>query len=134
MRILIDTQIFLWLFGFVNRISSDVITLLKNGNNEIYFSVAGAWEIAIKYGSGKLQLPDAPEIFVPDRMRRANFRWLQIAPEHALTVDKLPLIHKDPFDRLLVFQAIAENLTILSSDKIFASYQVKFIDSNTYKI
>jgi PIN domain nuclease of toxin-antitoxin system len=133
-RILIDTQIFLWLFGFVNRISTEVEALLKNSNNEIYFSSASAWEIAIKYGNGKLQLPDAPEIYVPNRIYRANFKWLEIQHEHALAVAKLPLIHKNPFDRLLIAQANAENLTILSADKIFAQYNVKFIDSSAYRI
>jgi PIN domain nuclease of toxin-antitoxin system len=133
-RILIDTQIFLWLFGFATRISTDVATLLKNSNNDTYFSSVSAWEIAIKYGNGKLQLPDTPEIYVPDRIQRANFKWLEIRHEHTLAVARLPLIHKDPFDRLLASQASAENLTILSADKIFAQYNVKFIDSDTFKI
>jgi PIN domain nuclease of toxin-antitoxin system len=69
-KILIDTQIFLWLFGFVSRISPDIENLLKSGNPNLYFSAASVWEIAIKYGNGKLHLPDKPEIFVPDRMSR----------------------------------------------------------------
>lgn len=69
MRILIDTHIFLWLFGFSQRILPGVEQLLKDSNNEIYFSAASAWEIAIKYGSGKLQLPGSPEIYIPDRIK-----------------------------------------------------------------
>jgi PIN domain nuclease of toxin-antitoxin system len=133
-KILIDTQIFLWLFGFVSRISPDIENLLKSGNPNLYFSAASVWEIAIKYGNGKLHLPDKPEIFVPDRMSRTNFIRLEITHEHALAVANLPQIHKDPFDRLLIAQAISENLTLLSSDSIFAQYSVKFIDSKTYKI
>jgi len=133
-KILIDTQIFLWLFGFVSRISPDVENLLKSGNHDIYLSAGSVWEIAIKYGNGKLQLPDKPEIFIPDRMNRAGFKQLEITHEHALAVANLPQIHKDPFDRLLIAQANAENLTLLSADKIFAQYKVKFIDSETYKI
>jgi len=134
MKILIDTQIFLWLFGFVNRISPDVESLLKNPGNDIFLSAASVWEIAIKYASGKLQLPAAPEIFVPDRVKRSNFKRLEINYEHALAVAKLSPIHKDPFDRLLIAQANVENLTLLSADKIFARYIVKFIDSETFKI
>ncbi len=134
MKILIDTQIFLWLFGFVSRISPDVENLIKSGNQNTYFSAASVWEIAIKYGNGKLQLPDKPEIFVPDRMSRADFKQLEITHEHALAVANLPQIHKDPFDRLLIAQANEENLTLLSADKIFAQYKVKFIDSDTFKI
>jgi len=117
-----------------SRISKDVETLLKNPNNEIFLSAASALEIAIKYGINKLQLPDTPEIYVPDRMRRANLKRLEITHEHALAVAHLPQIHKDPFDRLLVAQANAKNFMLLSADKIFAQYNVKFIDSETYQI
>lgn len=132
MNILIDTHIFLWLFGQSKRISPNLLNLLRNKNNKVYFSAASAWEIAIKYGNGKLQLPDSPEIFVPARIKRANFLWLEINQEHTLAVAKLPLIHKDPFDRLLVTQANVENLTLLSADKVFNNYAVKLIDANTY--
>lgn len=132
MKILIDTQIFLWLFGNSSRISLNVRNLLINPNNTIYFSAASAWEIAIKYGNGKLKLPDEPKIFVPDRLKRANFVWLEINHEHTLAVAKFPLIHKDPFDRLLITQANVENLSLLSADSIFGNYSVKLIDANTY--
>jgi PIN domain nuclease of toxin-antitoxin system len=134
MKLLIDTNIFLRLFLLPSLISVDVETLLKDSNNDIYLSAASAWEIAIKYGINKLQLPDTPEIYVPDRMKRANFKRLEVNHKHALAVAGLPLIHKDPFDRLLVAQANEENLSLLSADKIFAQYSVKFIDSDTYKI
>ena len=132
MKILIDTQIFLWLFGNSSRISLNVRNLLTNPNNTIYFSSASAWEIAIKYGNGKLQLPDEPGIYVPDRLKRASFVWLEINHEHALAVAKLPQIHKDPFDRLLITQANVENLALLSADNIFSNYTVQLIDAKTY--
>jgi PIN domain nuclease of toxin-antitoxin system len=131
-KVLIDTQIFLWLFGFSKRISPNVRQLLKNPQNTIYFSAVSAWEIAIKYGNGKLQLADEPKIFIPDRLKRANFNWLEINHEHTLEVAKLPQIYKDPFDRLLITQAIVENLTLLSADSVFDKYAMKLIDANTY--
>jgi len=131
-NILIDTQIFIWLFGFPNRLSPNVEKLLKNPANTVYFSSVSAWEIAIKYGNGKLQLPDSPKIYIPDRIQRANFKWLEIKHEHTLSVANLPPIHKDPFDRLLITQANVENLTLLSADSVFGNYSVKLIDSNTY--
>lgn len=134
MKILLDTNIFLWLFLYPSRISADVVTILKDSQNEIFLSAASAWEIAIKFGINKLQLPDAPETYVPARMKFAGFKSLEITHAHVLAIAKIPLIHKDPFDRLLVTQANAENLTILSADKIFAQYNVKFIDSDTFKI
>ncbi len=132
MKILIDTQIFLWIFLYPSRILPTVESLLKNPSNDIFLSAVSAWEITIKYGNGKLKLPDAPEIFVPDRLKRANFSWLEINHEHTLAVAKLPPIHKDPFDRLLITQANIENLTLLSADNIFINYAVKLIDANTY--
>lgn len=134
MKILIDTNVFLWLFGYAARLSNDVKTLLKSPNNEVFVSAASVWEISIKYSTGKLTLPDKPEIFVPDRMRRAKFQRLEITHEHALAVSNLAKIHKDPFDRILIAQAVAENFTVLSSDKIFAHYNARFINSNTFKI
>ncbi len=129
MNILIDTHIFLWLFGDPNRISSNVRNHLRNQNNSIFFSAVSAWEIAIKYANGKLQLPDSPEIFVPDRISRANFKWLEISHEHTLAVANLPQIHKDPFDRLLITQANLENFSLLSADVVFVKYAVKLIDA-----
>jgi PIN domain nuclease of toxin-antitoxin system len=131
-KVLIDTQIFLWLFGFSKLISPNVRQLLKDPQNTIYFSAVSAWEIAIKYGNGKLQLADEPKIFIPGRLKRANFNRLEINHEHTLEVAKLPPIHKDPFDRLLITQAIVENLTLLLTDSVFDKYAVKLIDANTY--
>jgi PIN domain nuclease of toxin-antitoxin system len=131
-NILIDTHIFLWLFGQTNRISTNFLNLLRNQNNSVYLSAASSWEIAIKYGNNKLRLPDAPEIFVPDRMQKAAFKPLEISHRHALADADLPQFHKDPFDRLIIVQANIENFTILSADIIFNKYAVKLIDANTY--
>ncbi len=126
MRVLIDTQIFLWFYLEPHRIRQNARTFLEDTfNNEIFVSYVTAWEIAIKYGIGKLKIPDVPEIWVPDRIRRAGFLQLPIEMQHALRVHNLPPIHKDPFDRLLISQANAENLTIITEDPSFAKYQVK---------
>ncbi len=134
MRVLIDTHIFLWLFAGI-RISQSVKDLLLDTiNNEIYVSHATAWEISIKYGTGKLELPQTPELFVPDRIIRANFLHLPIKIQHVLQVHNLPPIHKDPFDRLLISQARVENLAILTADPNFAKYQIKTLDVNNFKL
>lgn len=132
MKILLDTHIFLWMFLNPSRISANVEFLLKDKSNEIFLSAISSWEIAIKYSVGKLKLPDAPEIYVPERIKRANLRRLEISHEHTLAIANLPPIHKDPFDRLLITQANVENLTLLSADSVFSSYSVKLIDANTY--
>ena len=132
MKILLDTHIFLWMFLNPSRISANVEFLLKDKSNEIFLSAISSWEIAIKYSVGKLKLPAAPEIYVPERIKRANLRRLEITHAHTLAIANLPQIHKDPFDRLLITQANVEKLTLLSADGVFSSYSVKLIDANTY--
>lgn len=132
MKILLDTHIFLWMFLTPSRISANVEFLIKDINNEIFLSSISSWEIAIKYSIGKLKLPDTPEIYVPDRMKRANLKSLEISHEHTLAIANLPPIHKDPFDRLLITQANVENLALLSADSVFGNYSVQLIDANTY--
>ncbi|MGI8641138.1 MAG: type II toxin-antitoxin system VapC family toxin [Pyrinomonadaceae bacterium] len=128
MKVLIDTHIFLWFMEGV-RLSQKARNFLQDTfNNEIFVSHVTAWEISIKYGIGKLKIPDVPEIWVPDRIRRAGFKQLPIEIQHALRVHNLPLIHKDPFDRMLISQANVENLTIVTEDPNFAKYQVKTSD------
>ena len=135
MRVLIDTHIFLWFFIEPKRISQQIREFLEdNFTNEIYVSHATAWEISIKYGTRKLELPQPPELFVPDRIIRANFLHLPIKIQHVLRVHDLPPIHKDPFDRLLISQAKIENLKILTADPNFAKYQTSILDFNNFQI
>ena len=125
MKVLIDTHVFLW-FMEGAQLKKNARKFLNNTiDNEIFVSFATGWEISIKYGIGKLKLPDAPEIWFPDRVRRAGFTFLSIELQHVLRVHNLPPIHKDPFDRLLISQANFENLTIATEDPNFSKYQVK---------
>jgi PIN domain nuclease of toxin-antitoxin system len=134
MRVLIDTHVFLWLFADIKISQKIKDFLLDTKSNEIYVSHVTAWEISIKYGVGKLKLPEVPELFVPDRIRRAGFLQLPIKLAHVLSVHGLPPIHKDPFDRLLVSQAKAENLTILTADPNFPRYKIKTLDVINFSI
>lgn len=129
MKVLIDTHIFLWFYLEPHRIKQNARNFLSNTvRNEIFISHVTAWEISIKYGVGKLKLPDVPEIWFPDRIRRAGFLPLPIELQHTLRVHNLPPIHKDPFDRLLISQSNAENLLIITEDPNFKKYQVKTSD------
>ena len=131
MKVLIDTHVFLWFIGGV-RLRQNSVNFLQNTiDNEIFVSLATAWEISIKLGVGKLKLPNVPEIWFPDRLRRAGFKLLPIELQHTLRVHNLPPIHKDPFDRLLISQADVENLTIVTEDPNFAKYQVKTSNLNS---
>ena len=127
MKILLDTHIFLWMFLTPKRISANVESLIKDSTNEIFLSSASSWEISIKYSIGKLKLPDAPEIYVPDRIKRANLRRLEITHEHTLAIANLPQIHKDPFDRLLITQANVGNLTLLSADRFLINIRLNLL-------
>jgi PIN domain nuclease of toxin-antitoxin system len=124
-RILVDTQCFLWSFLDPSRLSETARETLTAGRDELFFSAASSWEIAIKAGIGKLRLPEPPEEYVPSRVVRAGMTPLDISHAHALRVHTLPAVHKDPFDRLLVAQAEAEALTVLTPDPQIGGYGVR---------
>lgn len=126
MKLLVDTHVFVWMFIEPHHFSANARSFLEDiESNQFFFSDASAWEAAIKYGLGKLKLPEKPEVFFPDRVRQAEYRHLRIDLNHVTRVHSLSNIHRDPFDRLLIAQAIAENMTIISDDSVFKRYKVK---------
>lgn len=124
MKILLDTQAWLWMQASPDRFSMEARMLIEDAGSELYLSVASSWEIAIKYALGRLPLPLPPKEYVPSRMEISGVAPLPIEHAHALHVSELPLHHHDPFDRLLVAQAQLEKLTVLTSDPRFDDYQV----------
>jgi PIN domain nuclease of toxin-antitoxin system len=120
-RLLLDTHIFLWLQTEPERLGED-LPIVEDARTELLFSAVSSWEIAIKYQLGKLPLPEAPERYVPDRMRAIGAQSLAIEHPHALAVATLPPLHRDPFDRLLVAQATLLGLTIVTADPAVAQY------------
>lgn len=127
MRILLDTQCWLWLHAEPERFGAEALTVVEDRDNELLFSAASAWEIAIKYALGKLPLPVPPAEYVPSRMGRAGTTAVPVLHDHALRVATLPPHHRDPFDRLLVAQGQAERLRLLTADRQFAPYDVEVI-------
>ena len=127
MAFLLDTDILLWYVLEPDRLSSAALKILATDSERLYFSAASALEIGIKYSIGKLVLPSPPAEFVPKLLSEMNLISLDVCTSHALAVGKLPLYHRDPFDRLLVAQAQAENLVLLTIDKWFANYGVEAI-------
>lgn len=126
MKLLIDTHIFLWMLASDPRISKAARAFLEdNRTYSIFLSDVSVWEVSIKYGRGRLLLPDIPEVFFPDRVRRTGYHHLPIDIRHVAKVHSLPNIHGDPFDRLLITQAKVEDMTIVSDDRIFSEYDVK---------
>jgi PIN domain nuclease of toxin-antitoxin system len=120
-RLLLDTHVFLWLQTEPERLD-DHLALVEDRGTTLLLSAASSWEIAIKYGLGRLPLPEPPERYVPTRMRAIGAEALPIEHGHALAVAALPPLHRDPFDRLLVAQAGAAGATILTADPAVAQY------------
>lgn len=120
-----DTQIFLWIFLEPKRLPAKLKSFLRDDPKmEVYFSYASSWEIAIKFGKGKLSLPQPPDDFVRSRIAKAGWLHLPIELDHVLSVFRLPDHHKDPFDRLIISQSKAENIPVLTVDPRFADYSI----------
>lgn len=126
MRLLLDTHVFLWVQTAPARLKRQ-LTLIEDERNELLVSAASSWEIAIKYQLGRLPLPEEPARYVPSRMQTIGAQQLPVEHAHALAVAELPVLHGDPFDRLLVAQAQLEELTILTADQTVAQYPVATI-------
>jgi PIN domain nuclease of toxin-antitoxin system len=127
MKALLDTHTFLWWNTDDPRLSAEAREVVGDGRNEIYLSVASAWEMAIKTARGSLILPEPPEQYVPSRLRLHRVQVLAIQLRHALMVYDLPMIHRDPFDRLLVAQSRLENLPLLTMDPDIIQYGVAVV-------
>jgi PIN domain nuclease of toxin-antitoxin system len=123
LKLLLDTHVFLWLQTDPERLGED-LRLVQDPRTDLLLSAASSWEIAIKYGLGKLPLPDRPERYVPARMHVIGAQGLAVEHSHALGVADLPSLHRDPFDRLLIAQATLLGLTIATADPAVAQYQV----------
>lgn len=126
MRLLLDTHVFLWLMSEPERLG-DQLPVVADPGNDLLLSAASSWEIAIKARLGRLDLPDAPARYVPDRMRSIGADPVPIEHVHALGVADLPMLHRDPFDRMLVAQARHLRLTIVTADTQITQYDVRSI-------
>lgn len=131
MSYLLDTAVWLWSVFEPERLSPKAQEIFADRAQEVWLSAASAWEIAIKFASGKLQLPEAPTSYVPRRMTEQGIRPLAVSHMHALAVSQLPHHHRDPFDRMLVAQANLENMILMSSDRIFERYSVQVLWSGS---
>jgi PIN domain nuclease of toxin-antitoxin system len=124
MTLLLDTCTFLWLLTDPTRLSPVAAAALADPANRLVLSAASVWEIAVKYGQGKLPLPAPPDRFIPGGRAAHRIDPLPLEESAALYARNLPLIHKDPFDRLLICQALAHNLTLLTPDPLVRQYAV----------
>ena len=120
MKLLLDTCAFIWLATTPRRLSANMRAVYEKPDNEVFLSMLTSWEIAIKHRSGKLRLPNGmtPGDFIPEARRRHGIDFLPLREEDIFMLDKLPPIHHDPFDRMLICQAIANQMTILTPDPL----------------
>lgn len=127
MRLLLDTCVFLWIAGDAQELSAEAREAFADPGNEVFLSAASAWEIAVKNRLGRLPLPEPPDRFVP-RVREAHgITRLDIPEEAALHVARLPDLHRDPFDRILVAQALLGGLHLVTPDEALRQYAVPTI-------
>lgn len=124
MRLLLDTAAFLWLAEDAPQLSEPARRGIADPANEVYLSAASSWEIAIKHGLGRLKLRMPPEDYVPLQRRLHRVGALPITEQATLQVGKLPDLHRDPFDRLIVAQAIVGGLTVVTPDRLVSGYPV----------
>jgi PIN domain nuclease of toxin-antitoxin system len=126
-KILIDTQCWLWWFLAPERLNARAHEIIAERRHPLYLSAASSWEIAIKVGLGKLDLPEAPSRYVPSRLADEGMSALPIEHVHALGVADLPPVHDDPFDRLLVSQARHERAALMTADPQLLAYDVETV-------
>jgi PIN domain nuclease of toxin-antitoxin system len=124
-RVLLDTHSFLWFITVDPKLSAPARRVISAGANELLLSIASAWEIAIKVSLGRLPISEPLETFIPEQLRLNRIQLLPIELRHTFEAARLPLFHRDPFDRLLIAQAIAESLPVVSADPAFDSYPIR---------
>jgi PIN domain nuclease of toxin-antitoxin system len=125
LNLLIDTCAFLWLISDAPELSQNARQLFTNTENQVYLSVASAWEIIVKNKLGKLPLPEPAHDFVHNWRKRHQIETLPLDEPAVLQLSRLPEYHKDPFDRILICQAIANSLIILTPDSQITRYPVR---------
>ncbi len=127
MKILLDTHIFLWFISRDQRLPADVQELIQDLDNEIYLSVVSTWEAIVKYQLGRLPLPESPEIYFPKHCDRHQILHLDLDQASVTQLAKLPPLHRDPFDRMLVCQAIQNDMAIATVDEAVRAYPVNLL-------
>lgn len=128
MNVLLDAHVVLWWASSgASKITPRAREVLEDGSTVALVSAATLYEIAIKAHIGRLELPSEPEVYLPQLLRRHAFGVVSVEEAHALRAGSLPLIHRDPWDRLLVAQAQLENLPIMTADPAIGQYDVEVI-------
>lgn len=127
MRLLLDTHAFLWFIAGDDRLSAQTLAAIRDPDNEVFLSVVAVWEAIIKHALGKLPLPASPATYLPEQRRRHRIISLSVDEATVTLLSALPPLHRDPFDRLLVCQALHHGMTIVTVDPVVTAYPVTTI-------
>lgn len=127
MRLLLDTHALLWMVSSSDRLSDTARDAITDEHNELFFSIAGYWELGIKASLNKVALAADWQRLLPNEMTRNRISWLPIEPKHVHEVTRLPWVHRDPFDRLMIAQARVENLSVATRDDHLREYGVTVV-------
>ncbi len=132
MRLLLDTHIFLWFISKDERLPQSIKEHIQNPENDVYLSVVSLWEIITKANIGKLFLPGTPDDYIPAQRQRHQIESLNLDESSVSHLAKLPSIHRDPFDRMLICQAIEHGLTLVTLDESIRQYPVALLKSEMH--
>jgi PIN domain nuclease of toxin-antitoxin system len=124
-RLLLDTHVFLWAAVDDERLPGAVRDLILDGGNRVTLSVASSWELTLKVAGGKLRLPLDPAAYIESRAEMLSLDLLPIHQRHVAALPELPALHADPFDRMLVVQALVEELELVTGDEVIHRYPVR---------
>lgn len=127
MRLLLDTHAFLWWVEGSASLGRKATAAIADAEDQVFFSLASVWEMSIKISLGKLRLTSPLDRFLHEHIAANGFSYLPIQIEHAVRVSEMPFRHRDPFDRLIIAQALSEGLTVVSSDRVFRKYGVELL-------
>lgn len=128
MRLLLDTHVFLWFISGDARLPTDWRESIRDADNAVYLSVVSLWEALVKYRLGKLPLPHPPESYLPTQRARHQIASLSLDEASVCHLSILPAAHRDPFDRMLVCQALEHGLSIVTVDPVFGAYPAPILD------
>lgn len=127
MKLLLDTHTFLWFIGGDTQLSTHARQLIEDPGNQRYLSIASVWEMTIKSSLGRLIVPTPPSRLINDHVWSNSIALLAISSEHLDVVHSLPYHHKDPFDRIMIAQAIHEGMTLVSKDQVLTAYKLPIV-------
>lgn len=128
MRLLLDTHVWLAMIGQSDRLDANTRAILIDESNDLYLSTVAVWEIGVKHAAGMLKFTGKPSAQLPTYLKRSGVQPLVVTVEHALRAADLPMHHRDPFDRLMIAQAQEDELTLATTNRRLASYDVPILE------